>query len=99
MPLPVEIVGLGKSQVRIVWDEGDEHTYDARALRLGCRCAHCINEMTGQPILDPQTVPAVITISAIDLVGTYGIQITFSDGHGTGIFRFRELYDECKAKR
>ncbi len=98
MPLPVEIVALGQSKVRIVWDEGDECTYDTRALRLACRCAHCVNEMTGTPLLDPATVPAVMTVTAVDLVGSYGIQITFSDGHNTGIFRFRDLHDQCKGR-
>jgi ATP-binding protein involved in chromosome partitioning len=92
MPLPVEIVALGKPTVQIVWDEGDEQTFDARGLRLACKCAHCVNEMTGVQMLDPASVPAVVTVSAIDMVGNYGIQITFSDGHNTGIYRFRDLY-------
>jgi len=98
MPLPIEIVGLNQTALRIVWDEGDEQTFDVRELRLACRCAHCVHEMTGQRLLDPATVPAVVTATAIDLVGSYGIQITFSDGHSTGIFRFRDLHEGAKGK-
>ena len=96
MPLPIEIVGLNQSALRIVWDEGDEQTFDVRDLRLACRCAHCVHEMTGQRLLDPATVPPVVTATAIELVGSYGMQITFSDGHNTGIFRFRDLHEGAK---
>jgi ATP-binding protein involved in chromosome partitioning len=91
MPLPIEIVGLGQDRVTFVWDEGRETTVAARALRLRCRCAHCVSEMTGAALLDPKTVPADVRVTAMELVGQYGIQITFSDGHATGIYRFADL--------
>ena len=99
MPLPIEIVGLNRPDLTIHWDETSQSTYKARDLRLSCRCAHCIEEMTGRPLLDPHTVPDVITITNLDLVGTYGIQIRFSDGHGTGIFRFEDLYRRWYSSR
>lgn len=104
MPLPIEIIGLGKSSVTIVWDEGHEAVYDARALRLRCACAQCIHEITGQPLLDPTKVPERLVIDAMELQGNYGLRITFSDGHSTGIFRFADLLrlcpcDTCQARR
>ena len=91
MVMPLEIVGLGKPDVRFVWDEGDEDTWTARELRLRCTCAHCISEVTGEKLLDPARVPADLTVVDMHLVGNYGVGIQFSDGHGTGIYRFREL--------
>jgi ATP-binding protein involved in chromosome partitioning len=91
MPLPVELVGLGKDELRIVWDEGDESLHPARALRLACRCAHCVDEVTGRPLLDPGRVPEGVTIKAMEVQGNYGVQIAFSDGHATGIYRFADL--------
>lgn len=90
--------------MRIVWDEGHEGTYPAREIRLRCSCAHCVEEMTGRPLLDPARVPEDLTIRKIELVGNYGIQIEFSDGHGTGIYHFRNLLawcpcDHCRARR
>src|SRR5215470_237163 len=95
MPLPIEIVGLGRDDVRIVWDEDHESSYRARDLRLRCRCAQCVEEMTGRPLLDPATVPADIRVLAMELVGRYGVAIRFSDGHGTGIYRFDDLLRRC----
>ncbi|MEZ4401488.1 MAG: DUF971 domain-containing protein [Kofleriaceae bacterium] len=91
MPMPMEIVGLGQPQVRFVWDEGDEDVWSARALRLKCTCAYCVSEITGEKLLDPATVAAEITVTTMNLVGNYGLSIAFSDGHSTGIYRWKEL--------
>lgn len=91
MPMPLEIIGLGKPEVRFVWDDGGEDVYSARDLRIRCACAHCQSEATGERLLDPSTVPADLTIADMHLVGNYGVGVHFSDGHTTGIFRFREL--------
>ena len=32
-----------------------------------------------------------LTVADMNLMGNYGVGIHFSDGHTTGIFRFREL--------
>lgn len=103
MPMPLEIVGLGQPEVRFVWDEvaadGTDVTdvWGARELRLRCTCAHCQSETTGERLLDPATVPLDLTIRDMHLVGNYGVGIQFSDGHGTGIFRFRELFASRRA--
>jgi ATP-binding protein involved in chromosome partitioning len=91
MPMPAEIIGLGKPEVRFVWDEGDEDVWTARDLRIMCTCAHCQSEATGERILDPASVPADIIVTDMALVGNYGVGIHFSDGHTTGIYRFRAL--------
>ncbi len=104
MPMPIEIVGLLRSTITITWEDEHISPYPARELRLACRCASCIEEMTGKPLLDPQTVPASVRARAINLVGNYAIQIDWSDNHSTGIYNFRSLRencpcDACKQKR
>ena len=76
----------------IEWDaQGDTAFYPARPLRLACRCAGCVEEMTGKPILDPATVPADIRPAQLELVGGYGLKVRWSDGHSTGIYTFQQL--------
>lgn len=89
--MPLEIVGLGKREVRFVWDEGHEDTWGARELRIRCTCANCQSEATGARLLDPATVSEELSIKDMNLVGNYGVNIVFSDGHSTGIYRFRTL--------
>jgi ATP-binding protein involved in chromosome partitioning len=79
--------------LKIEWDEsGHEAFYPARALRLACPCAACVEEMSGRPLLDPATVPADIRPVSVALVGAYGIKIDWSDGHSTGIYTFEHLF-------
>lgn len=98
MPMPLEIVGLGQPEVRFVWDEGDEDVWSARALRIMCTCAYCVSEITGAKLLDPATVAEDITVTSMNLVGNYGLSIAFSDGHSTGIYRWKQLLANRPAK-
>ena len=82
--------------VRIAWtSEGHEALYAARELRLACRCAACVEEMTGQSILDPASVPEGVHPVSLSLVGAYGLRIQWSDGHATGIYTFEQLRQQC----
>lgn len=89
--MPMEIVGLGKTDVRFVWDEGDEQVVSARDLRIRCTCAFCQSEATGERILDPATVAEGLSVTHMELTGNYGVNIHFSDGHTTGIYRFQMI--------
>lgn len=95
MPMPDEIVGLLRSKITFRWPDGHESTYPARLLRLHCRCASCIEEMSGKPLLDPASVPENVRAQRIELVGQYAIQIGWTDGHDTGIYSFRDLRANC----
>jgi ATP-binding protein involved in chromosome partitioning len=91
MELPLEIIGLNKPAVRIVWDEGDEDVWTARELRIKCVCANCQSETTGARLLDPEKIPQDLIVTDIHFVGNYGLGMHFSDGHTTGIYRLRLL--------
>ena len=94
MPMPLEIVGLNRAEVRFVWDEGEEDVWSARDLRIRCVCALCQSEMTGERLLDPASVPEDLKVVHMDFVGNYGLSIHFSDQHSTGIYRLKLLYEE-----
>lgn len=86
--------------VRIEWDDaGHAWLYPARALRLACPCAACVEEMTGRALLDPAAVPADVRAESLALVGAYGLRIQWSDGHATGIYTFERLREACGCPR
>lgn len=95
MPMPEEIVGLLRSTITIKWTDGHESKYKARDLRLACRCAMCIEETSGRPLLEPATVPETVRAKGIELIGQYAISIDWSDGHSSGIYNFRDLRANC----
>ena len=95
MPMPEEIVGLLRSKITIRWADNHETAYPARDLRLACRCAMCIEETSGRPLLDPEKVSDTVRAQRIELVGQYAIAIGWTDGHDTGIYNFRDLRGNC----
>jgi len=88
---PRAITRSDPTRIEIEWSDGHRTVYGARELRLLCPCARCIDEITGQKLLDPARVPADVSQSDVRLVGNYAISVAFSDGHATGIFPFRML--------
>ena len=95
MPMPMEIVGLDRPEIRFEWEDGHTTVYAARDLRLRCRCASCVEEMTGRKLLDPASVAPDVVARGMTLIGQYAINIQWSDGHNTGIHNFRELREGC----
>lgn len=95
MSRPKDLVKVKGEALRVVWDDGHTSTYPFRTLRLECPCASCRNELTGERTLDPKTVPEDVKGTHVGLVGHYGLQVSFSDGHGTGIYTFDMLRGLC----
>lgn len=84
----------------IEWPEpGHQWLYPARALRLGCPCAACVDEFSGRALVDPSRVPLDIRPERVTLVGAYGIRVAWSDGHATGIYTFEMLREACGCPR
>lgn len=94
-PVPKTVSRANLHDVKIVWNDGHESLYIARDLRLRCPCAVCVEEMSGRPLLDPDTVAPDVHPLGISLVGKYAIHIQWSDGHSTGIYTFDSLRRLC----
>lgn len=97
-PIPQAIHRTDQA-VTITWAEDHVGVYPARDLRLACPCAMCVEEMSGQPLLDPAAVAADVRPLKIALVGAYAIRIDWSDGHGTGIYPYELLWRLCPCGR
>jgi ATP-binding protein involved in chromosome partitioning len=86
--------------ILVEWDDkGHRGFFPARALRLACPCAGCVEEMSGRPLLDRDNVPADIKPVSLTLVGAYGLRVHWSDGHATGIYTFASLRQVCPCER
>ena len=89
--VPVEIGRANEHDVKILWSDGKESIYPARALRLACPCAACVDELTGEIRLIPSSVPQDVRPMKVELIGRYAISVRWSDGHATGIYSFEKL--------
>lgn len=94
-PVPIEMSQASPTELAIRWDDGHQSTYAVAAIRRACRCASCIDEWTGRPILDPGDVPDDVRPVRVDPVGRYAIHIEWTDGHRSGIYAFKMLREMC----
>jgi DUF971 family protein len=87
-----------EAEVSVTWGEGRECRYAAPHLRRLCPCAQCVNEFTGERVLEPETIPDDLKIEDVGIVGRYALTFRWSDGHATGIYSFRYLREICEAE-
>lgn len=73
------------------WPDGGRHRIPFRVLRQLCPCANCVSELTGERLLDPETIPENIEPTELDYVGSYALKITWNDSHDTGLFTWEYL--------
>ena len=89
--IPVGLLRRDPRTLSLLWQDGHRDDLDVRDLRLACRCALCVEEMSGRKLLDPATVRADVSPRQIVSIGNYAIQFDWSDGHNSGIYAFNDL--------
>jgi len=75
------------------WGDGHVSIYPFAFLRGYCPCAACQGHGGGPATW--QDPPADLGLTGVRLVGAYGINPVWSDGHDTGIFADRKLRRMC----
>jgi DUF971 family protein len=105
-PASVKIHVSSGAGVDIRWADGHSSHYDFVYLRDHCPCATCNDERAKKETLS-ETSPAFAASPALPMfkpkaraqsaqaVGQYAIQISFSDGHATGIYSYEQLRSIC----
>jgi len=82
------VIGRG---VVVTWPDGHEQDIEPATLRRNCRCAHCVEEMSGRPLLDPASVSEDIYPADIQPMGNYAVAVSWSDGHTSSIYPYEQL--------
>jgi DUF971 family protein len=91
-PSPTAITLHQKSRVlEIAFADGKTFRMPCEFLRVYSPSAEVRGHGPGQEVL--QVAKKNVDITHIEPVGTYAIQLTFSDGHDTGIYSWDLLYD------
>lgn len=84
-------VVFDEQTVHLKWPDGRTKDLSNKELRLSCRCAHCVDELTGKQILQPSDVPLDIKAEEVEVLGNYAIAIKWSDGHASGIYPYASM--------
>lgn len=88
---PTAILKQGADTLAIRWNDGALSQFRARDLRLSCPCAVCVNEWTGEKLLDERRIPENVKPVKLFSVGRYAMAVHWSDGHKTGIYSYDYL--------
>jgi DUF971 family protein len=89
---PIKIKLIEKKKLLIIWDDKNESVLELRELRKRCPCATCLAERDKQSkMYIPLFAENQVTVKSINQVGNYAVQITWNDGHNTGIYEYNFL--------
>jgi DUF971 family protein len=101
---PVEVIGVDidkTNSVRIEFADEVIATFPLADLRAACPCAGCRGDRERGTSPWPRPgQPAEISVRDAELVGAWGISISWSDGHEAGIYpwdRLRRWHDANEA--
>lgn len=92
---PRSLKQASPDSLEISWSDGHVSLYPVVYLRRNCRCASCVDEWSGAPILDPSAVSEKVRPLEINPVGRYALNIRWTDGHSSGIYTFEHLRSIC----
>ncbi len=89
---PIEIRLQKKSrQIVIAFDDGNRFELSFEFLRVHSPSAEVKGHGAGQEVL--QTGKENVQVTAIEPVGHYAVRLVFDDGHDTGLYTWKYLYD------
>lgn len=91
-PTPTAITLHQKSRLlEVAFSDGQTFRLSCEFLRVHSPSAEVRGHGPGQEVL--QVGKRDVEITAIEPVGSYAVQLTFSDGHDTGIYSWDLLHD------
>jgi DUF971 family protein len=100
--MPVKLEKWEGQGITIHWSDGHVSRYRSGWLRVRCPCAACREKET-QAAPTPTGLKLLRTIdpsseqlAGLEPVGQYAYNVTFKDGHGSGIYSFDYLRGICE---
>jgi DUF971 family protein len=89
----VVFISIDIDFVVFVWQtpSGQNVSVAAVALRRACKCARCVDEMSGEQLLRPDSVKSDIKPVNMKRRGNYAVAIDWSDGHTSSIYPYAQI--------
>lgn len=88
-PTPIEVhLKESSGTLEITWSDNQVDLFALTYLRGWCPCAGCQGHFNAKKIF--VDVPGV-GLKNVEPVGSYGMRLSWSDGHTTGIYSFEYL--------
>lgn len=97
-----EVISDNDQKISVIWDS-KKVCFDVyrgkslvksiipRKLRMACRCAVCVDEMTNELKLTEKDVPEDVLPTHYEPKGNYALAVVWSDGHKSSIYPYERL--------
>ncbi len=99
---PKSIKKINDRVMTILWDDEHEGRHIFERLRDACPCAGCRGETVllreYSPAPADRSTPGRYVLTGIQQIGSYAIQLSWGDGHATGIYTWKRLRDLCECE-
>ncbi|MBI4418400.1 MAG: DUF971 domain-containing protein [Ignavibacteriales bacterium] len=98
MLVPKQIRRSESGDLAVEWNDGITCIISLKALRDNCPCAGCQGETVLFKAYKPQPVPDMpgkYELMGVQQVGSYALQVTWGDGHATGLYTWERLRSLC----
>ncbi len=90
-----------KHELEISIGEGDDNTSDTlppAELRRECKCASCVEELTGRQILKPEDVEDSVKPLSMNPTGNYALSVDWSDGHKS-LYPYKQIRSILRSRK
>jgi DUF971 family protein len=96
--MPKKVKQVSPTELAVEWDDGHAGRHLMQTLRKQCPCASCKTDVTPDQgrTLFPILTPGQNELRAVQAVGNYALQLTWGDGHQTGIYSYEYLRELCE---
>lgn len=78
-------------KLKFIWPDGTRSEVKNIDLRADCGCAVCKDEYSGEKLLKREDIQEGIKPTEITPLGNYALKITWSDGHSSGIYPYKQI--------
>lgn len=96
MLAPTRLEPFSSTELFLEWNQGERFSVPYVEIRYYCPCAGCVDEHTGQRTLERSSISPEIRPTQVQLVGRYAVQVSWSDGHNTGMYHYDRLMELCQ---
>ena len=99
----MHIIEVNDHGQKVKGDDSEEvssslSTLSPAELRRECKCAACVEELSGKQILDPQSVSESIKPIGMSPTGNYALSVDWSDGHRS-LYPYRQIRSLIVSKK
>ncbi len=78
----------------VIEEEDKKKKIDPYTLRLKCKCAACIDELSGAMLIKKENISPDVHPTRMEEKGNYAVAVVWSDGHRSSIYPYKRLLSD-----